>query len=373
MLEHDGAPRPFGRYHNAYGMEMCRATLEAFSRYRPDERPFILTRSAYAGIQRFAAVWTGDNHSWWEHVAMAMPMHLNVGLSGVAFVGGDIGGFSDNATGELFARWMQLGVFTPFCRAHSAIGTRPQEPWAFGEEVESICRRYVELRYRLLPFWYSEMFRAHTTGQPLMRPLVYAYPDDHRTYNLSDQFLVGDVFLVAPVYRPSSVVRAVYLPAGRWYEYWTDRLVEGGRDVLADAPIETLPLYVRAGSIVPTTEVSQFVGERPDTPLIVDVYPGANGEMLLYEDDGSTFGYRRGEYRSTRFTLRSDSSTAVLNVAVEAAVYDVGRDRWILRVHAAGPEGSVSGPTVQSVSYNARARIRECVIGEGDSTLSITV
>ncbi len=285
----DGRQVPHKDVHNAYGFRMCQATCEGLKRGAPERRPFVLTRSGYAGVQRYAAVWTGDNYSWWEGMADAMPLCLGLGLSGVAFVGGDVGGFGDNPSGELMARWMQLGAFTPFFRTHSCKGSRDQEPWSFGDRVEAICKEYIDLRYRLLPLWYTLFEEATRTGLPPMRPLVLEHQDDPETAHISDQFLVGRDVLVAPVSQPGVTRRLVYLPEGTWYDFWTGEQHQGRQHVVAQAPLERLPLFVRAGAVLPMYPLMQHVGERPVDRLTLHVYPG-EGSFTLYEDEGEGYG-----------------------------------------------------------------------------------
>ena len=334
----DGAPpATFAEVHNLYGYLEARATYEGLRRQRPDERPFLLTRSGFAGIQRYAAVWTGDNASVWEHLEMALPQLCNLGLSGVAFCGTDIGGFWGNATPELFARWIELGALSPFSRGHSAAGTLPHEPWAFGAEVEGIARRYLELRYRLLPYLTTLFHEAATTGAPILRPLVYHYPDDPAVAALHDQALLGESLLLAPVYRPGVSVRHVYLPAGTWHDYWTDAVFTGPQHLLAPAPLDTLPLYVRAGSIVPTGPTMQYSDERPLDALTLDIYLGAGvaeASGMLYEDDGHSLAYQRGEYRLTRYRYRRTPQGATLSATYEGT-YTPAPRRLALRFHGA--------------------------------------
>ena len=289
--------------HNLFGSGMARASYEGLRRYNSNERPFVLTRSGFAGVQRWSACWMGDNHSWWEHLEMAMPQLMNMGLSGVPFVGTDIGGFSGNASGELFARWMQFGVFSPFCRAHSEIGTEPHEPWIFGPQVEKICREFLQLRYRLLPYIYSLFWEASRRGIPVLRPLLYHFPDDPVTYPLHDQVLLGSQIMAAPIYQPGREHRHVYLPEGEWYDWWTGDKLAGPAHLLAYAPLERIPLYVRAGAIIPGGPDLNYVDEYPLDPLTLDIYPG-NGEFTLYEDDGHSFEYEQGQFCTTSYTLR---------------------------------------------------------------------
>jgi alpha-glucosidase len=286
--------------HNIYGSMMVQACYEGLKRLRPNERPFLLTRSGYAGIQKWSSVWMGDNQASWEHLELSLPMLSNMGLSGVPFVGCDIGGFAGNGNAELFTRWLQIGTFYPFMRAHSAMSTARREPWVFGQRIEEICRQYLELRYRLLPYLYTLFWESSRTGAPIFRPLLYDYPRDARTYELHDQVLLGSALMAAPVYRPGVEYRAVYLPEGGWYDWWTGEFSEGNQHLLAAAPLETMPLYAKAGSIVPLYPVRQYIdGQIPET-LTLKVFPGT-GELTLYEDDGQTFAYQQDAWATTHY------------------------------------------------------------------------
>jgi alpha-glucosidase len=297
--------------HNLYGLHMAKASAEGLERLRSQQRSFVLTRSGFAGVQRYSAVWMGDNQSWWEHLEVSLPMLCNMGLSGVAFVGCDIGGFAGNATAELFARWMQMGMLYPLMRAHSALKTEQHEPWVFGEQTERICREYIELRYRLLPYFYTLFWEAATTGAPILRPLLYHYSHDHQTYQISDQALLGASLLAAPVCRPGVAYRAVYLPEGTWYDWWTGDRYDGPTHILAAAPLERMPLYVKAGAIIPMQPVMQFVDQRPIDELRLRIWSGT-GELTLYEDDGHSFAYRQGASSLTRYRVHtSDNQTTV--------------------------------------------------------------
>jgi alpha-glucosidase len=300
----DGAAGTHARYHNVYGMQMARSTFEGLKKLRPGERPFVLTRAGYAGVQRYSAVWTGDNVASWDHLRLSIPMLLNLGVSGVPLVGSDVGGFSGNPSPELYTRWLQAAALTPFLRSHSESGSKPHEPYSFGEEFTPINRASVELRYRLLPYLYS-LFDEHTrTGAPVMRPLWFEYPDDSRTYTIEDEYLVGRDLLVAPVVRESATKRNVYFPGGdNWVDWWTGRTYAGGKDAEIEAPLDRLPLFVRAGAVIPTQPVVQHTGEMSKAPLTLLVVPGADGTSSFYEDAGD--GY--GERRATTATRRGDS------------------------------------------------------------------
>lgn len=246
-----GAERPHREVHNLYALRMAVATYEAQTAARPDERPFVVSRSGYAGIQRYAAMWLGDNRSSWDQLLASIPMTLGMGLSGVPFVGADVGGWDDDCTGELLVRWTQLGAFLPFFRNHCALGRHPQEPWAFGPEVEACCRAAIELRYRFLPYLERQFEAANRTGMPIARPLWLGHPEDEACADLSDEFLFGPDVLVAPAYQPGMRARAVYLPPGTWIDFHDRAALAGGNWIMAAAPLDRIPLFVRAGVTVP--------------------------------------------------------------------------------------------------------------------------
>ena len=299
--------------HNLYGLHMAQASAEGLAKLRPQERSFVLTRSGFAGVQRYSAVWMGDNQSWWEQLELSLPMLCNMGLSGVPFVGCDIGGFAGNATAELFARWMQVGLLYPLMRAHSALHTEQHEPWVFGDQVEQICRETIELRYQLLPYFYTLFWEASTTGAPILRPLLYHYPNDVQTYHLHDQVLLGEAILAAPIVRPGVDYRAVYLPEGTWYDWWTGDRYTGPAPILTTAPLERLPLYVKAGAIIPMQPVIQHTDERPIDELRLRTWPGT-GEFTLYEDDGHSFAYRDGAWATTTYRVHTQDDRTTVQI-----------------------------------------------------------
>lgn len=305
------------RVHNLYANRMAEATALAYARLKPGERPFIISRAGYAGIQRYACTWTGDNSSWWDHLLLAMPMCLNLGLSGQPFVGADVGGFLFDADPELVTRWIQMGVFMPLFRNHSGLGTSAQEPYALGEPYTDVCRRYICLRYRLLPYLYSLMHESSETGLPVMRPMVMEFTGDEQTHRLFDQFMFGPDLLVAPAYQPGTECRAVYLPAGRWADVWTGEVFEGGRHILAAAPLDRVPVFARSGAIVPLGRVMNHTGEKPQTLEWVDVYSLEPGTRCLdlYVDDGKTTAYQKGEHGRMRFELAASPDTLDLNIS----------------------------------------------------------
>ncbi len=292
---HAGGPAAAVR--NTYALQMIRALALMQELYRPEGRLFVLSRAGWPGIQALGAgQWSGDVATRWSDLANQIPLGLSMAMAGFAYWNTDIGGFTgDPPSPELYVRWIQFGAFTPTMRPHGAHQGR--EPWAFGEEAERIAVEYIRLRYRLLPYTYTIARECYDTGLPMMRPLVLHYPDDPRTHALTDQYLWGRDILVAPVVTEGATQRRVYLPEGEWYDFWTGRRMRGGRTITAQAPLERLPLYVRAGAIIPMApEDRQRTGERLEE-LTLAVFPGAAPfSFTLYEDDGETTGYRRGEY-----------------------------------------------------------------------------
>jgi alpha-glucosidase len=294
--------------HNIFGMENARATYEGLRHLEPDSRPFVLTRAAFAGAQRYAATWTGDNSATWNHMRISIPQLLNLGLSGYAFVGDDIGGFAGNPTPDLLTRWMELGVFNPIYRNHATKGSRNREPWVDGPEHEDIRRRYIETRYQILPYIYTGMEEASRTGIPLMRPMFLEFPSDPSFQTTDDEFMFGPDLLVAPKVVDMVGSYEVKLPAGPWYDFWTGKRVQGQVQNV-DPPLDTLPIYVRGGAILPEQPVVQNVDEVPQGPLRLSVYPGPDCQGSLYEDDGNTMAYMHGDFFRVQFTcdLRPDS------------------------------------------------------------------
>ncbi len=327
----DGHASTHAEIHNIYGMQMVRGTYEGLRKLRPTDRPFVLTRAGYAGTQRYSAAWTGDNVSSWEHLAMAIPMCLNFGLSGQSFVGPDIGGFIGTPTGEMYTRWLQYGVFLPLCRSHSVKGSIDKEPWAYGEAFEKVNKKFIELRYQLMPFLYTEFYKASATGIPIMRPLMLEFPEDKTTYRIDTQFMVGENILVSPVMEAGSTTRWMYLPGGDWYDFWTRSKVTGGKWMEAKAPVDQIPLFIRAGAVIPMQQSVQYTDEAPVDPLTFEIFPSTEAKGICYEDDGISFDYQKGKYR---------------NVGVKVSVN--GSD---IHIERSGAEGSFI-PSKRSVIFS---------------------
>ena len=279
--------------HNFYANFMNQATYQALQEFSPEKRPFILTRAGFAGVQRQAWVWTGDNSAYWSHLELAIPELINLGLSGVPFTGTDIGGFSGNADGELLARWTWAAALFPFMRNHAGKGSRKHEPWSFGEPYTSAIKKAIHFRYALLPYLYTLSQEASQTGHPLIRPLFWSYPEDPETYQIQDQFLLGEDLLAAPITRPGQSHRLAYLP-GDWANFWSGARLSGYQPVLA--ALDSLPLFQRPGSAIPMTEPAAHTKSAYWQPLIWRIVPAPVIKGQVYQDAGE--GYAPGELLS---------------------------------------------------------------------------
>ena len=309
---------------------------------RPNERPYALHRNGYAGMQRYASfLWSGDVYSTWETLKTQVPIAINTSLTGIAYWGTDIGGFvpTSEFSAELYLRWFQFGAFCTLFRSHGRTW-KLRLPWGWNTgdpgpvevrnydgasvpdasqlhntQVEPICRKYLELRYRMLPYLYSAVRECATTGMPVMRALWLHYPNDPVAVARNDQYLWGRSILVAPVAEKAATASSVYLPRGNWYDFWTNDRLEGGREIRRSVDLETIPLYVAAGTVLPLGPVKQHTDESVDQPLSISIYPGADGSFLLYEDDGRSFNYRKGECMGTRLIWNDASRTLTLTLA----------------------------------------------------------
>lgn len=296
-FEGTGATHLLGR--NVYGMQMSRATYEGTRALLGNERPFVLTRAGYNGIQRYSAVWTGDNQSNDDHMMAGIRLLNSMGLTGIPNVGMDVGGFTGGPSKELFARWMSISAFTPFFRAHVAIDNKSQEPWSFGERVEQICRNYIGLRYRLLPDLYSTFYEASQTGIPVMRSLALQYPFHSNTYDWQylHQFTVGSDLMICPSPSYERYTKVWFPPSGDWYSLHDDARYAAGSTHVVESPIERLPVFIHAGGMLVMQSLVQSARETPSDTLVVHVYQGSTTRSkLLYEDDGTTYDYERGSY-----------------------------------------------------------------------------
>jgi len=302
--------------HNAYSLFQVISTYEGFIKARPNQGPFILSRSGFIGIQSFAALWTGDNQADWAHLEISIPQLLNLGLSGIPFIGADVGGFLDDTDPELLIRWYQLGVFYPFFRNHGDINSRRKEPWCFGKEVEEIIKEFISLRYKLLPYLYKLFVDSHREGTPIMRPLFLEFPSDEICYDIDDEFMLGDSLLIAPILSPGSKARAVYLPKVKWLNIWNKKIYKKGWN-LVEANIKTIPVFLKENSAIITTEVKDNAEENWDE-LIIEAFLTKRIKVRIYDDDGKTFNYKKGEFFEIELNILKDKNklkiyTKILN------------------------------------------------------------
>ena len=333
--------------HNRYDLMRHQAFAEGETRDRPDGRTFLLCRSGGPGMQRFgAAAWSGDIDCTFATLEQQVAVGLNMAMSGVPYWGTDIGGFykvaPDNA--ELFVRWFQFGAFCPVFRAHGHTW-REHLPWSHGAEAEAICRRYLELRYRLLPYTYTLAQEAHRAGLPLMRPLVLNDPADPRLWQLGTEYLWGNDLLVAPVTRAGATHWPVTFPAGTWFDYWTGEAHHGPSSATVAAPLDRLPLFVRGGSMIPFGPLKQFDNEVPDTEIMLLIHPATSGHGALYEDDGTSRAYANGAFVLTRFAMTWAEDVLTIDIAApeEDATLIPPNRCYALRIRTESAPRSVDG------------------------------
>ncbi len=295
VFDFEGSPATTRKGRNIYGFQMARSTYEGTRELMKGRRPFSLTRAGFCGVQRYAAVWTGDNVSYDEHMMLGVRLVNSLGLTGVAFAGYDVGGFVGDAGTKLYARWISIGALAPFFRGHTMINSRDSEPWSYGEEVEQIARNYIKFRYQLMPYLYSLFYDASRRGMPVQRSLALEYPFDYKVFEgaFQNQYLFGPYILVAPVESTKDLTK-VYLPAGDWYYVFTGQYYSGSREIVIECPIHRLPIFIKAGAVIPMQPALSNTSQR-SSEIILHVYPGPeSAAFTLYDDDGITFEYQKG-------------------------------------------------------------------------------
>jgi len=316
--QYDGYRGSHRKAHNVYGMQMVRATYDGLRKLMKNKRPFTITRAGYSGVQRFSSVWTGDNVASWEHLVLGNIQLQRLSISGIPFCGTDIGGFSGEPDGELFTRWIQLGTFSPFMRAHSAGDTKEREPWSFGEPYTSINRKFIELRYRLIPYLYSVFWEHHRYGFPILRPIIMHEQEVYKNHFRQDEFTYGDKILVCPVLAPGEKTRKVYLPKGKWYYFWTNQLIDGGAEVEVTTPLDTMPIFMKAGSVIPEYPAMQYIGEKEIEEVKLNVYySDYEVNSFLFEDYGETFAYEQDIYLEKKFVVEGKSNKLTIQQSME--------------------------------------------------------
>lgn len=297
-FDYDGHKSTTMQSRNVFGMQMARSTYEGTKKLMNGKRPFILTRAGYSGIQRYSAVWTGDNSPYDDHMLLGVRLVNSLGLSGVANAGYDVGGFAGDASPALFARWISLGAFSPFFRSHKMINAKESQPWSYGEEVEEIAKNYIQLRYNLMPHLYSSFYEASQTGMPVARSLAIDYPGDAKIYESTyyNQYFFGNGILVAPFSSAVSLGK-VYLPQGNWYDFYNDKAFNGNQEMVVETPVNRLPVFVKGGSIIAMQSPVQSFKDAPFDTLYIHLYYGSNtNSIVYYEDDGDSYGYEKGQF-----------------------------------------------------------------------------
>ncbi|NML36288.1 DUF4968 domain-containing protein [Chitinophaga sp. G-6-1-13] len=313
IFDYEGHPTTHLQAHNIYGLQMVRASYEG-TREALQKRPFLLTRAAYSGSQRYSAVWTGDNRAEEDHMLLGVRLLNSLGVSGFPFTGMDVGGFTGNPSVSLYTRWMQIGAFIPYFRNHTGVNTKSAEPWAFGEEALEITRNYVNLRYHLLPYLYSTLYTASRTGMPVMRTLALQNTFDPQVYDtrFQNQYQFGDAYMIAP-FESTKDFGSIYFPKGQWYNLYTDAVITGGQDIITSLNIKTLPVYVKESSIVPMQSLVQSTREKPADTLFLHLYKGSQpNTFVYYEDDGESFSYEKGDFYERTITYDPAQQTLTL-------------------------------------------------------------
>ena len=332
--DYDGNPCSHRKAHNVYGMQMARATYHGMKKFNYPKRPFVITRAAYSGTQRYTSTWTGDNVATWEHLWIANVQAQRMAMSGFSFAGSDIGGFAEQPQGELFTRWIQLGIFHPFCRVHSSGDHGDQEPWAFDEDVTDVVRKFIEIRYQLLPYLYTAFWNLVEHGTPILKSLVMYDQEDNQTHYRTDEFVYGDQILVCPIQEPNAKGRRMYIPRGSWFNFWTDELVEGGKEKWVDAEIDSMPIFIKEGAIIPKFPIQQYVDQTIIEELSLDVYFKLGKESSqLFDDAHDGYDYTKGRYSFRTFKLTGKSHELIIQQHKEGK-YEATYKTFKLNIHA---------------------------------------
>ncbi|MGC1473334.1 MAG: glycoside hydrolase family 31 protein [Psychroserpens sp.] len=331
--DYDGNRCSHRKAHNIYGMQMARATYQGLKKFAYPKRPFVITRSAYSGTQRYTSTWTGDNVATWEHLWIANVQAQRMAISGFSFAGSDIGGFAEQPQGELFTRWIQLGIFHPFFRVHSSGDHGDQEPWTFGSEITDIVRKFIEIRYQLLPYLYTAFWRYVENGTPLLKSLVLYDQEDVQTHYRTDEFVFGDHILACPILEQNAKGRRMYIPKGRWYDFWSDSTIKGGRELWVDADLDSMPIFVKEGAIIPKYPIQQYVGEKKIDSVVLDVYYKKGKEQSeLFDDAHDGYDYTKGRYSLRTFKLTGKPQELIVQQHKEGK-FNAEYETFELRIH----------------------------------------
>lgn len=314
LFNYDGNQTNHLQAHNVYGMQMARSSYEgAIAHFA--ERPFILSRSGYSGLQRYSALWTGDNRAEEDHMLQGVRLLNSLGLSGVSFTAMDIGGFTGNPSTSLYTKWMELGAFIPYFRNHTGINTKAAEPWTFGEDVQDVVRDYISLRYQLLPYLYSTFYESTQNGLPVMRSLAINYTFDPNIFDsaFQNQYEFGNGFMVAP-FESTKEYGRIYFPEGEWYNLYNGTIHQGKQEKIIPLSVNKLPIYVKGGSIIPMQSLVQTTATLPTDTLTIHLYNGSKpNQFVYYEDDGKSFDYQKGDFYKRSIAFNPNMHTLTFN------------------------------------------------------------
>lgn len=320
------------RLHNVFPVAYAKAPYERFKEYN-GMRGMNHTREGYAGIQRYPFIWAGDWPSEWQYYGPVIKAGINIGLSGVGYWSHNMGGFEHLADPELFARWVQFGMFSPVAHVFGMDHPGYKEPWNYGAEAEMIFTKYDKLRYQLIPYIYTTAFQQYSTGKPIMRALVLEHQEDYNTYGVEDQYYFGDQMIVAPVLEKEAQTRTVYLPEGTWYDYWDGTAYQGKDYYNIVSPLEKLPLFVKAGAIIPMQDEVAYDNKQAYGTITFDIFPGENSSYELFEDDGLSEKYMEGGYSLTKVELEEHPEALHISIGASQGDYDPGKRAYIIKVH----------------------------------------
>ncbi|AWW31119.1 alpha-glycosidase [Echinicola strongylocentroti] len=348
------------RLHNVFPVAYAKAPYEKFKEYN-GMRGMNHTREGYAGIQRYPFIWAGDWPSEWQYYGPVIKAGINVGLSGVGYWSHNMGGFEHDADPELFARWVQFGMFSPVAHVFGMDHPGYKEPWNYGDKAEEIFTQYDKLRYRLIPYIYTTAFQQYQSGTPIMRALVLEHQEDYNTYTVDDQYYFGDQMIVCPVLTKEAQTRTVYLPEGTWYDYWDGTKYEGKQYYNIVTPLEELPIFVKEGAIIPMQDEVAYDNKEAYGTITLDIFPGASSRYRLFEDDGVSEKYMDGHYAETLFQATSEGDGLEVRVGKSEGAYDPGARSYVLKIH------TETEPTEVMLNGEDLAQLDAAAIKEGNA------
>lgn len=375
------------RLHNLFPIAYTKVPFMHFQEEN-NMRGFNLTREGYAGIQRYPYLWAGDWPSEWQYFKPVIRAGLNMGLSGVGYWSHNMGGFEHKPDPELYIRWCQFGMFSPMAHLFGMDHPGYKEPWSYGDEAQRIFKKYDRMRYRMLPYIYSEAWKMHNTATPMMRALVLEYQDDENTYDIDDEYMFGDNLLIAPVTTKGAQTRTVYLPKGRWYDYWSGEEYSGKKYYNIVTPLEKLPIFVKAGGIIPQRNRIESVGELPADTLTLEIFPKDSSSYQIYDDDGRSRNYENGEYALTEVISEKSDGIIRIKVGQPQGDYEVPDCSYVYKLRISETPKSVSaeGTNIEDFSdemdyrksgansgwyYDAEQNLLQVYPGESDREIEV--